>query len=59
MDEKMKALANDILEKCHQQELTYSQMWILLTALQTRCDDSLSSLRKQTESSTVAKLKYF
>ncbi len=59
MDEKMKALANDIIEKCHQQELTYHQVWALLTALQARFSDSLSALQKQTENATVAELKRF
>lgn len=35
-DEKVKALANDIITMCHQRRLTYRQMWMMLNALQGR-----------------------
>lgn len=57
-DEKVKTLANDIIEKCHQQGLTYSQVWELLTVLQARHSDALTSLQKQV-ANTTAELKYF
>lgn len=59
MDEKMKALANDILEQCQKQGLTYSQVSSLLTAMQTRCSDAVCQLRKQVEGQTVAEIKRF
>lgn len=59
MDEKVKALANSIIEKCYQQGLTYRQMWELFTALQARCGESVSSMQKRMENETIAELKRF
>ena len=59
MNAGMKALANDILEQCQKQGLTYSQVWELLTALQIRCSESVSSMQKRMESETIAELTRF
>ena len=45
-DETMKALANDILAKCQEQELTYGEMRILLMTLLVRLDDAKGKIEK-------------
>lgn len=40
MDEKMKALANDILEQCQGQGLTFQQVRMLLVVLIQRVDEA-------------------
>ena len=38
-NKKMKALANDILAKCQEQELSYDEMYTLFTALRRKTDE--------------------
>ena len=38
-DKTMKALANDILAKCQEQELSYDEMYTLFTALRRQNDE--------------------
>lgn len=45
-DESMKALANDILAKCQEQELSYGEMRILLTALLVRLDEAKGRIER-------------
>lgn len=59
MNEKMKALANDILEQCQEQGLTYYQVWLLLTSLQARHSDAVSRLHKQVENEAATEIKRF
>lgn len=40
MDDKLKALANDILEQCQKQGLTFSEMQTLLTVLHVKWDEA-------------------
>lgn len=40
VDEKMKALANGILEQCQEQELTFQQVRTLLMLLEQRVDEA-------------------
>ena len=46
MDDKtMKALANDILAKCQEQELSYTEMRTLITMLSGRLESAQFALR--------------
>ena len=45
-DESMKALANDILAKCQEQELSYGEMRILLTVLLVRLDEAKGRIER-------------
>ena len=40
MDEKMKTLANDIMNMCQRQGLTFSEMRILSTVLHAKWDEA-------------------
>lgn len=44
-DEKMKALANDILAKCQEQELSYAEMRTLIIMLSGRLESVQAALR--------------
>lgn len=54
-DETMKALANDILAKCQEQELSYNEMRTLICMLSGR----LESARMDLEELTLSKLVKF
>ena len=45
-DKTMKALANDILAKCQEQELSYGEMRILLTVLLVRLDEAKGRIER-------------
>ncbi len=44
-DETMKALANDILAKCQEQELSYAEMRTLIIMLSGRLESAQTALR--------------
>ena len=44
-DESMKALANDILAKCQEQELSYAEMRTLIIMLSGRLESAQTALR--------------
>ena len=44
-DETMKALANDILAKCQEQELSYAEMRTLIIMLYGRLESAQTALR--------------
>lgn len=54
-DETMKALANDILAKCQEQELSYNEMRTLICMLSGR----LESARMDLEQEALSKLVEF
>lgn len=54
-DETMKALANDILAKCQEQELSYAEMRTLIIMLSGR----LESARMDLEELTLSRLVKF
>ena len=54
-DETMKALANDILAKCQEQELSYAEMRTLIIMLSGR----LESARMDLEQEALSKLVEF
>lgn len=59
MDEKTKALANDIIEQCQKQGLSFKQMDLLLLSLKVRVGDAKSELEKLTVEEAKIKLKPF
>ncbi|EOS40589.1 hypothetical protein C808_00644 [Lachnospiraceae bacterium M18-1] len=58
MDEKTKALANDIIEECQKQGLSFKQMEILLLNLSMQLQSAKKKLTKSIEETKV-KLKPF
>lgn len=58
MDEKTKALANDIIEECQKQGLSFKQMEILLLNLSMQPQSAKKKLTKSIEETKV-KLKPF
>lgn len=58
MDEKTKALANDIIEECKKQGLSFKQMDILLLNLAMQLQSEKNKLTKSIEEKKV-KLKPF
>ena len=52
-DETMKALANDILAKCQEQELSYTEMRTLICMLSGRLESARCELEKQALSKIV------
>lgn len=59
MDEKTKALANDIIEECQKQGLSFEQMDILLLNLSMRLQSAKKELAKLAMEETNVKLKSF
>ncbi len=59
MDEKTKALANDIIEECQKQGLSFEQMDILLLNLSMRLQSAKKELTKLAMEETNVKLKSF
>lgn len=59
MDEKTKALANDIIEQCQKQGLSFRQIDLLLLSLTVRVGDAKSELEKLTVEEAKVKLKPF
>lgn len=52
----MKALANDILAKCQEQELSYDKMWELFTALRRRVEQArMDAVKTATAQKAVVK----
>lgn len=47
MNDKLKALANDVIKRCQEQELTIGEMQMLLTGLQVRLDCSKQDTEKE------------
>lgn len=47
MNDKLKALANDIIKRCQEQELTIGEMQMLLTGLQVRLECSRRDAEKE------------
>lgn len=59
MDEKTKALANDIIEKCQKQGLSFQQMDALLLNLSVKLQNAKKELTKLAVDETEMKLKPF
>lgn len=59
MDEKTKALANDIIGQCQKQGLSFKQMDILLLNLSTQLQSAKKELIKSTVEEAKVKLKPF
>ena len=59
MDEKTKALANDIIEQCQKQGLSFQQMDALLLNLSAKLQSTKKELTKLAVDETEVKLKPF
>lgn len=59
MDEKTKALANDFIEECQKQGLSFKQMDSLLLNLSVRLQSAKNELTNLTVEETKVKLKPF
>lgn len=59
MDEKTKALANDIIEQCQKQGLSFRQMDALLLNLSAKLQSAKKELTKLAVDETEVKLKPF
>lgn len=55
-NEKLKAVANDILAKCQEQGLSYDEMWELLTALRSQVEQArMNAIKTATAQKAVVK----
>ncbi len=59
MDDKTKALANDIMEQCKTQGLSFKQMEALLVNIKMRMQSAASEMLKQKLEETCVNLKPF
>ncbi len=59
VDEKTKALANDIIEQCQKQGFSFQQMDALLANLSVKLQSTKKELTRLAVEETVVKLKPF